>query len=155
MALAANQLVLRDTGRNVRQEWPGKPIGSVHGDSVGVHASDSANAWRNMARVSNPRNTFASLIVGAFHTAGQAGGQRKELYPLPEHLEKVQGKDAAALLQELEDAIKTKDQPLSCAITHRYSELGHKPRPINTSHTIRPTNKNACQKRPISTYSQP
>ena len=44
----------------------GKTVGSVHGNSVGVHASDAANAWRNIARVGNARNTFASLIVAAF-----------------------------------------------------------------------------------------
>ena len=38
--------------------------GSVHGDSIGVHACDSANAWRNMARVGNPRNAVACLILG-------------------------------------------------------------------------------------------
>lgn len=27
-----------------------KPEGSCHGDSVGVHASDAANAWRNIVR---------------------------------------------------------------------------------------------------------
>ena len=64
ISLAANQLVLRDPGRRKEQASAGKPVGSVHGDSVGVHASDSANAWRNIARVSNPRNTVASLIVG-------------------------------------------------------------------------------------------
>ena len=31
------------------QAYPGKPVGSCHGDSVGVHASDSMNAWRNIA----------------------------------------------------------------------------------------------------------
>src|SRR6185436_8282425 len=50
ISLAANQLVLRDHGRRPNEESPGKPIGSVHGDSIGVHACDSANAWRNMAR---------------------------------------------------------------------------------------------------------
>lgn len=128
LSLAANQLLLCDGGRNQPDGAKGKY--SVHGDSVGVHASDSANAWRNIARVSNPRNTFASLIVGAYHTAGQAGGQRKELYPLPEHLEKVQAKEADALLRDLQAAIKEKDQPLSCAITHRYGELGHPPRAL-------------------------
>jgi hypothetical protein len=56
LSLAANQLVLRDAGRSLKEESPGKPSGSVHGDSIGVHACDSANAWRNMSRVSNPRN---------------------------------------------------------------------------------------------------
>ena len=63
IALAANQLVLRDAGRTAREAQPNKPAGSVHGDSIGVHACDSANAWRNMARVANPRNTVACLIL--------------------------------------------------------------------------------------------
>ena len=69
ISLAANQLVLRDAGRTAREVQPGKPLGSVHGDSIGVHACDSANAWRNMARVSNPRNTVACLILGAYQVA--------------------------------------------------------------------------------------
>src|SRR5205823_6167451 len=43
LSFAATQQVLRDPGRS--QAFPGKPIGSVHGDSVGVHASDSMAAW--------------------------------------------------------------------------------------------------------------
>jgi hypothetical protein len=127
MSLAANALLLYDGGREQADGAKGK--GSVHGDSVGVHASDSANAWRNIARVSNQRNAVASLIVGAYHTAGQAG-QRKELYPLPEHLEKVTAKDADALLRELESAVKAKEQGLACAIVQRYGEQGHAPRGV-------------------------
>src|SRR5262249_61605991 len=63
ISLAANRLVLCDRGRSKSDAEPGKPEGSVHGASVGVHASDAANAWRNIARVSNERNTVASLIV--------------------------------------------------------------------------------------------
>ena len=53
VSLAANQLILRDNGRP-GAEGPGKPAGSVHGDSIGVHACDSANAWRNLARAAEP-----------------------------------------------------------------------------------------------------
>ena len=42
MSLASNQLVLRDPGRKKNETSPGKPEGSIHGASVGVHASDSA-----------------------------------------------------------------------------------------------------------------
>ena len=56
-------------GRRPSEEIAGKPIGSVHGDSIGVHATDSANAWRNMARASNTRNCFASLILGAYQVS--------------------------------------------------------------------------------------
>ncbi|MGH7171070.1 MAG: hypothetical protein ACRELG_12395, partial [Gemmataceae bacterium] len=104
ISLAANRLVLCDPGRK-RVEGD-KPIGSVHGASVGVHASDSANAWRNIARVSNARNTFASLICGAYHTAGQNGGQNKEPYPTAEQMEKIEAKDADRLLKLTEAAIK-------------------------------------------------
>jgi hypothetical protein len=69
ITLAANQLILRDMGRTPAGEVAGKPIGSVHGDSIGVHALDSANAWRNMALVTSPRNCFASLILGAYQVA--------------------------------------------------------------------------------------
>jgi hypothetical protein len=128
MSLAANRLLLGDPG--LQKAQPGKPVGSVHGASVGVHASDSANAWRNIARVSNERNTIASLIVGAFHTAGQSGRQLKEPHPLPEQLEKIKAKDAATLLRDTEAAIREKDQARAAALVHRYGELGHAPRPV-------------------------
>ena len=51
ISIAANLLVLHDPGRREENSSPGKPPGCVHGDSVGVHASDAANAWRNIARV--------------------------------------------------------------------------------------------------------
>jgi hypothetical protein len=127
ISLAANRLLLCDPGR-ARAE-PGKPVGSVHGASVGVHASDAANAWRNIARVSNARNTMASLIVGAYHTAGQSQG-RSHAYPFTEHLEKVQPTDAARLLQETEAAVKNQDQARACALVHRYGTLGHPARPV-------------------------
>jgi hypothetical protein len=92
MSLAANQLLLRDPGRT--QAEAGKPVGSIHGASVGVHASDSANAWRNIARVSDHRNAAASLIVGAYHTAGQAGRLRADPYPLTADLERIEEKTA-------------------------------------------------------------
>ena len=129
ISLAANQLVLHDPGRS-REDTAAKPKGSVHGDSVGVHASDAANAWRNIARVSDRRNTFASLIVGAYHTAGQAGGKTAEAYPFAEHREKVRDVEPDALLPEAESAIKAKDQTRACALIHRYGELGRPERPV-------------------------
>lgn len=130
ISLAANELVLRDPGRP--KEWSSdeKPAGSVHGDSVGVHASDAANAWRNIARVSNSRNTMASLIVGAYHTAGQFGRLNKVFYPLPEHMEKVAVKDQAGILRELDGAIREKDQFRAMALVVQYGRLSHAIRPM-------------------------
>lgn len=131
ISMAANLLVLHDPGRRKAVMRLGKkPIGSVHGDSVGVHASDAANAWRNIARVSNHRNAVASLIVGAFHTGGQAGRLNKQPYPLAEHLEKVRTTDPKQLIKNADAAIRDKDQFRVCAIVQRYSELGHEARPV-------------------------
>jgi hypothetical protein len=134
MSLAANRLVLCDPGRQRPAPTAGsrflKGIGSVHGDSVGVHASDAANAWRNIARVSNHRNTVASLIVGAYHTAGQARGLLKEPYPLPEHRESVRETGADALLGALNAAIRERDQARASALVQRCSELGCEPRSV-------------------------
>ncbi|MBI3415136.1 MAG: hypothetical protein HY043_07420 [Verrucomicrobia bacterium] len=136
ITLAANQLVLRDLGRTPRDESPGKPLGSVHGDSIGVHASDSANAWRNLARVSNSRNCFASLILGAYqvaHDRAARGGDFLNWQPLPygwqfEQIKKFT--DAGELLRETDDAIRGNLQARASALVHRYGELGHAPRPV-------------------------
>ena len=135
ISLAANQLILRDVGRQPRDEQPGKPLGSVHGDSIGVHACDSANAWRNMARVSNTRNTFACLILGAYQVAldrGNRGGDFLNWQPLPlkAQLDGVKNHDAEVLLREAEDAIRGNLQARAAALIHRYGELGHAPRPV-------------------------
>jgi hypothetical protein len=130
ISLAATQLVLRDPGRPAKWSSPGKPPGSVHGDSVGVHASDAANAWRNIAKVSNARNAVASLIVAAYHTAGQLPDKARLPYPWDEHLEKVKAKDGASLLRLVEGAIKEKDQPGACAGAAKYLALGSPTRPL-------------------------
>jgi len=135
IALAANQLVLRDQGRTPRDEVPGKPVGSVHGDSIGVHACDSANAWRNLARVSNARNSFASLILGAYQVAldrTARGGDFLNWQPLPlaRHLGEIKATDPEPLLREADEAIRGNLQAKAGAVVHRYGELGHAPRPM-------------------------
>ena len=95
-----------------------------------MHASDAANAWRNISRVSDRRNTYASLIVGAYHTAGQSGGLNPKPYPFAEHREKVRNVKPDALLAEAEAAIKANDQARACALVHRYGELGRPARPV-------------------------
>jgi len=130
MSLAACRLVLHDPGRPKKWVRPGKPVGSVHGDSVGVHASDAANAWRHIARVSNHRNRVASLIVGAYHTAGQSSRSHKLPYPQAEHLKKVGSTDGTKLLQQVEDAIRHKDQATVCAAIAQYGKLNKSAAPI-------------------------
>jgi hypothetical protein len=122
-------------GRTPRDEAPGKTVGSVHGDSIGVHACDSANAWRNMARVTNSRNTFACLILGAYQVALDRtgrGGDFLNWQPLPVkwQLDQIKTTEAKGLLAEANDAIRQNLQARAGAIIHRYGELGHDPRPV-------------------------
>jgi hypothetical protein len=130
ITLAANQLILRDYGRRPQEEVAGKPIGSVHGDSIGVHACDSANAWRNMARVTNPRNSFASIILGAYQVAldrVQRGGDFQNWSSLPHqrYLSEVKSTSAEHLLRDAEEAIRGNLQARTTAVIQKYGELGH------------------------------
>jgi hypothetical protein len=114
----------------------------VHGGNAGVHASDAANAWRNIARVSNARNTRASLIAAAWYVGGArdggvtAGGRYmknggfEHPYPWAEHTEGLRTNDPAALLREVDGAIRENEQGRACAAVQRYGELGCEPKPV-------------------------
>ncbi len=123
ISLAANQLVLRDRGRQPEWEAPGKPVGSVHGDSIGVHASDSANAWRNLSRVSKGTNVYACLILGAWQmardTASRPDIRKWETVPSKRQLGDISGTDHAQLIRDLEDAVRGNMQGRASAVAQR------------------------------------
>jgi hypothetical protein len=128
----ASEFILRDAGRP-KQEAPNKPAGSVHGDSIGVHACDSSNAWRNLARAGNARNAMVSLIVAGYQAAydrTERGGDflKWEPPPLAEAREKVTSNDPAVLLKETDAAVRDKNQALACATVQRYGEAKGDPR---------------------------
>ena len=92
-------------------------------DDLVARIAGSPVVEREVARASNLRNKFSSLIVGAFHTAGQTRQNTKEPYPYREQLETVRGKDAKTLLAQAEEAIRSNDQARACAVIHRYGQL--------------------------------
>lgn len=130
ISLAATKLVLFDPGREEKYSSAEKPPGCVHGDSVGVHASDAASAWRSIASVCNPRNGVASLIVAASHTAGQGSRQPKEPNDKNVDLAILSGMEPAKLLGELETAIRANDQARACAIVRCYGASDAAARPL-------------------------
>ena len=133
ISLAANRLVLCDAGRTNKQASREAPVGSVHGNSIGVHASDAINAWRNIVRTASPRHIFAGLIVAAFQSTVRPehdGPLREEPLPDGAELQKAAAKDAAMLLTETDDAIRAGDQAGAAALVHRYGELKLPERPV-------------------------
>jgi hypothetical protein len=134
ISLAANQLILRDNGRP-QAAGPDKPIGSIHGDSIGVHACDSANAWRNLARAANPRNRVVCLLLGAWQVAHDRisrGGSflTWQPYPRAEARAEVRRLAPGNLLAALEEAIRNRNQVAAAAVVHRYGESGLATQPL-------------------------
>jgi hypothetical protein len=116
ISLASNMLVLRQGADRWR----------THGDSAGVHASDATNAWRNIARVTEPRHAVAGLIVAAYHSAAHSPFST-DAYPTEAHRGSIQGKTAKELLDEAEVAIRNNDQGRASAAIQIYGEQGHSP----------------------------
>jgi hypothetical protein len=135
ISLATNQLVLCDEGRPKEWAQPNKPIGSVHGDSIGVHASDTAHAWRLIATASNSHQRNAAIVLAAWNCAQDRSHRRADFAtwqprPWPEHLERVVASQPEALLGELKAAIENSDQAMACAVTARYGQLGGDEKPV-------------------------
>ena len=128
ISLASVCLLLHDRGG--RGGNAKKPAGSVHGASVGVHASDSAGAWRGIARVASHRTRMASLVAGAWHTAGQSGGMDVNApFHAPDR-ERAQAIAPGDLLTSLEGFIRERAQGPAAAVVERYGALDRPPEPL-------------------------
>ncbi|MDZ4850815.1 MAG: hypothetical protein SGI77_16125 [Pirellulaceae bacterium] len=130
LILAANRLLLHDPGRTASQASKDKPAGSVHGASVGVHAMDAANAWRNIARVCNHRNQVASLIVGAYHTAGQTKSTSANPLGFVAAADELRTVDAPLLLDELDSSIRDGNQVRACGCVFELNRKGTSPEAV-------------------------
>jgi len=130
LSLAATRLVLFDPGRTPGNATPEKPAGCVHGDSVGVHASDAASAWRSIAGVVSPRAAASSLIVAASHTAGFGGrfparACDADIDPAP-----LLARSPERLLVEVDEAIRARDQGRAVALVAAIGAASADARPL-------------------------
>jgi hypothetical protein len=123
ISLAATRLLLNDSGAT--EESPDMPVGSVHGGSVGVHASDAANAWRHLARIGDAPNAFATLITAAYHTAGQSESVDQVAHD--RERDTLTESDPTTLSREIAGCIRNRDQQGACIAARRYCALGHPP----------------------------
>ena len=120
ISLASNLYVLRQPAEK----------GRTHGDSAGVHSSDATNAWRNMARVAESRHAVSGLIVAAYHAGVQSAPFQHPAYPTDEHRAQVKTSDAAGLLAETEDAVRSNDQGRAAAAIQIYGEHSYAVGPV-------------------------
>lgn len=128
ISLAANEIILRQMENR------------VHGDSRGVHSSDAANAWRNIARVTNDRNRMASLIVAAYHVGG--AGQKvivgqnagsplsTEADPFALFRDRAEETSPRQLLEETAAAIESNDNVQAAAAILAYQKTQADSRPV-------------------------
>jgi hypothetical protein len=119
ISLASNQFVLRQG----TDKW------RTHGDSAGVHSSDATNAWRNMARIAEPRYAISGLIVAAYYVGVQSVPFQTPAYPTDEHRAQIKAQDAAGLLAEVEDAVRHNDQGRAAAAMQIYGDNGYSVEP--------------------------
>jgi hypothetical protein len=127
LSLASARLLVHDRGQ--RQGGPGKPAGSVHGASIGVHASDSAHAWRGIARAGGPRTRMASLIAGAWHTAGQGRRLEAEPFHAPDR-ERAAAVAPDQILAEITRSIRDRAQGPAAALVERWGALDRPVEPL-------------------------
>jgi len=125
LSLASVRLLLHDPGRS--RGSGGKPKGSVHGASVGLHAADTANAWRGIAAATGGPNANACLVTGAWHAAGQSGGMDSSKPYHASEREFASSVPPEKLLGALGETLRGGDQKRSCALVERYGELGRDP----------------------------
>jgi len=119
ISLAANALILRQ----------GTDPWRTHGASAGVHASDAANAWRHMVRLTNPYHTAVGLVCSAYHTA-RFETFAGEAYPIEAHRQRVKTTEPGSLLGLAEEGIRANDQALAAAAIAVYGDQGYPTRPV-------------------------
>lgn len=127
LTVASHRLLMRDPGR--RNPAKGRPAGSVHGASVGVHALDSANAWRHLARHGGDDDRAATLLVGAYHTAGQSHHNGARDFDAEKEPRRTQT-DPASLLVEIDGCIRAGDQVGACGAARAHATGDADPMPL-------------------------
>jgi len=119
VALVGNQLVRTDVTK------------IAHGNTSGVHGSDTVNAYRNMGMAASPRNAIACAILSAFHICWERTAPNQKRFegnPFPP--QEVTADDAPTLLAQLDEAVRGNNQGRAMAVAQRYVDKGHAPKPV-------------------------
>lgn len=101
-----------------------KKRNGVHGASVGVHAADTANAWRNIARVSRNKTKLTSLVIAAYHTGGQFERVAPRAIAYEERAQSHAEKEPREILTLLDGCVRDRDLLGASGAMHAYCERG-------------------------------
>ena len=121
LCLAAVRLLLHDPGHKVAQN--GLRVGAVHGASIGVHAADSANAWRHIA-LALPGQAATIAAGAAWHTAGQASAMNVEAPAHESARGDVEKLAPERLIDELDRAVAEGEHLRAAALAERAGKVG-------------------------------
>lgn len=121
LSLASTFIMLRQNP--AEKSSRGKRKGSVHGAGPGVHSSDTAAAWRAMARFGSTRQTQLALVAGAYHVAGQSDWIAPEWFEFWNR--KFESLEADALLGMLRECLADQDQAGAAAAARCYGRRKH------------------------------
>lgn len=126
LSLASTYLMLRQPGR--KSPAAGRPKGSVHGAGTGVHSSDTAAAWRGMARFGSEKQCKMALVAGAYHVAGQSRSVMAKPFNYDEI--EVESNGGTNLLRRLTESLQFQDQAEAAAVASHYAKLTHDLAPL-------------------------
>lgn len=127
-SLATTLLMLRQRGRPDANDSK-RPRGSVHGAGTGVHASDTAAAWRGIARAGSEQQTKLALVSGGYYVGGQSGDVGEPLAIAEPASELATGSEAE-LIATLSEAVERGDQLHAAAAAHAFASSARELRPM-------------------------
>lgn len=121
LSLASTHLMLRQEAST--RSATGRRRGSVHGAGVGVHSSDTAAAWRAMARFGSVNQRQLALVAGGYHVAGQKDRVASEWFDFwGKRFDSLEGQP---LLSMLKHALNASDQENAAAAARCYVRRKH------------------------------
>jgi len=121
VTLASTFLMLRQIPLD--RAYKGKPVGSVHGAGTGVHASDTAAAWRGMARFGSTRQRQLALVAAGYHVAGQSGNVAAKAFDYGSSNKRQL--DRRELLARLEACVAAQNQREAATAADAWARAGH------------------------------
>jgi len=128
-SLACSLVMLRQPGRQDDGD-AAKPRGSVHGAGTGVHASDTAAAWRGIARTGGPDATRLALVSSGYYLGELARHVAREPYLSMDAADELARRPVEEGLGVLAECLRGRDLEGAAAAGHALARREDALRPL-------------------------